>query len=155
MPPQRDAPTLTVCTGKPLSRAIWQSFNKAAGPAARSDNVLAGKCNYPPVCTPLLMGARQRSGEGVVRRNGCPKTPFWTTISLHDPFAAPLVHPDLNLPDTLVACFLVVFLGDGLGLGEVAKGATSCDLTLPFVVVCTYSKIKAEAGRKGPTTYHS
>ena len=77
--------------------------------------------------------ARQRSGEGVVRRNGCPKwcfwrvrffsaplgisgpcryfkskpqggreetdspkTPFWTTVSPHDPFAAPLANPEKN-----------------------------------------------------------
>ena len=80
----------------------------------------------------VLLGARQRSGEGVVRRNGYPKgcfwrvrffsapsrfsgpfkclkskhergqkrnglskTPFWTTVSLHNPFAAPLARPDL------------------------------------------------------------
>ena len=77
-----------------------------------------------------FLGVRQRSGEGVVRRNGCPKgcfwrvrffsaplrfvltktparswkpyggrvetdspkTPLWTTVSLHDAFAAPLAH---------------------------------------------------------------
>ena len=74
---------------------------------------------------------RQRSGEGVVRRNGCPKGcfwrvrffsaplrltlkhlkcpenlkgakkkrtlqkhPFWTTVSPHDAFAAPLAHSE-------------------------------------------------------------
>ena len=77
------------------------------------------------------MGARQRSGEGVVRRNGrpkgcfwrvcfffaplrfsghfkcfkskpqggreeteSPKTPFWTTVSPHDTFAAPLARSE-------------------------------------------------------------
>ena len=86
--------------------------------------------NHPSVKPPFL-GARQRSGEGVVRRNGCPrgcfwtvrffsapsrfsgpfrclkskpqggreetdspKTPFWITVSPHDPFAAPLARPD-------------------------------------------------------------
>ena len=53
---------------------------------------------------------RQRSGEGVVRRNGglllehlkmrdqrktdSPKTPFWTAVSPHDAFSAPLAHSD-------------------------------------------------------------
>ena len=71
--------------------------------------------------------ARQRSGEGEERRNGCPKgcfwrvrfftaplrfaletpqslkgaekkrtlqkTPFWTIVSPHDAFSAPLAHP--------------------------------------------------------------
>ena len=80
----------------------------------------------------VIMRARKRSGEGVVRRNGCPKgcfwrvrfcsallrfplktserswkpcgsreetdspkTPFWTTVSPHDPFAAPLARPQI------------------------------------------------------------
>ena len=43
-----------------------------------------------------LLRARQRSGEGVVRRNGCPKGRFWTTISPHDAFTAPLAHPHFH-----------------------------------------------------------
>ena len=42
---------------------------------------------------PWMFRARQRSGEGVVRRNGCPK--FWTTVSPRDPFAAPLARPEM------------------------------------------------------------
>ena len=28
-----------------------------------------------------------------------PKTPFWTTVSPHDPFAAPLARPDKSHPE--------------------------------------------------------
>ena len=87
----------------------------------------------------LLVRARQRSGEGVVRRNGCPKgcfwrvsffscslkvfmclkgareetdspkTPFWTTVSPHDAFAAPLACPQLGFGRNVHS--LVVILG--------------------------------------------
>ena len=50
-----------------------------------------------------MLGACQRSGEGVVRRNGRPKGCFWRvrffsgpsrlTISPHDAFSAPLARP--------------------------------------------------------------
>ena len=52
------------CTGKPLSRTIWSSFNKegmshlcdstVAGPSARRDNVLASKYEYPPFRYPTF-----------------------------------------------------------------------------------------------------
>ena len=35
---------------------------------------------------------RHRSGEGVVRGNGRPKGCFWTTVSPHDAFSAPLAQ---------------------------------------------------------------
>ena len=83
---------------------IWQSMAKIA-------------------LIPSQLRARQRSGEGVVRGNGCPKgclwrvrffavplrfsfetpndreetdspkTACWTTVSPHDAFSAPLAHP--------------------------------------------------------------
>ena len=41
-------------------------------------------------------GAANLKTSSGKRRNGVSKTPFWTTVSPHDAFSAPLAHPQFE-----------------------------------------------------------
>ena len=60
---------------------------------------------------PATKSAKRSGGQ---RRNGLSKTPFWTTVSPHDAFAAPLAHSERSTclersflePFSEVCCFM-------------------------------------------------
>ena len=60
-----------------------------------------------------------------------PKTPFWTTVSPHDPFAAPLARPDIF---GTARCHRAFLKGGDLNPGERHSRDTRDDGT---VTLCT------------------
>ena len=121
--------TLATVLWAPLSNQK-EDFAQGDGPKVTDPNL-----RVPASCCEdrqfsAVLGARQRSGEGVVRRNGRPKQcfwrvrflsaplrfscvlranlkgaekkrtlqkhTFWTTVSPHDAFAAPLARSELS-----------------------------------------------------------
>ena len=59
-------------------RRHFRDFHGLSGPKGPRD-LCKGQAGWEQcmLLLPLLLAARQRSGEGLMRRNGCPKECFW------------------------------------------------------------------------------
>ena len=86
---------------EPLNVEFFWGRAKGAAKASCGETVVQkgvfgeSVSSLPPQGFQDLSGVLRANLKGAEKKRTLPKTPFWTTVSLHDAFAAPLAHSEI------------------------------------------------------------